>query len=223
METRCRVTPGGGDPRESATENKPPLLEGRVKRWGKSPPRRRQRGWHGKPHREQDRIGTPYPAQVGSACFQVGAFGWVAVRHSAMNVPEEWLSPSACRSAQNPAYRPAGLPLISPHHGVRTGGSRSGKGGCDGYDLPVQPLQISSKTRRFRLECKPTLNTLDSYSVNRCVGVVWRACHLIFNRVGVHSCRLNLPDYRQPAAISSPPYGDMGERKRVTPRRVLTI
>ena len=23
MKTRCRVTPGGGDPRESATENKP--------------------------------------------------------------------------------------------------------------------------------------------------------------------------------------------------------
>ena len=25
METRCRVTPGGGDPRESATESSPPL------------------------------------------------------------------------------------------------------------------------------------------------------------------------------------------------------
>jgi hypothetical protein len=23
-ETRCRVTPGGGDPRDSATENRPP-------------------------------------------------------------------------------------------------------------------------------------------------------------------------------------------------------
>jgi hypothetical protein len=31
---------------------------GTVKRWGKSPPRPRQRGWHGKPHREQCRIGT---------------------------------------------------------------------------------------------------------------------------------------------------------------------
>ena len=26
METRCRVTPGGGNPRESATESKPPDL-----------------------------------------------------------------------------------------------------------------------------------------------------------------------------------------------------
>ena len=61
METRCRVTPGGGDPRESATESKPPRRRRaggvRVKGWGKSPPRDRQRDRHGKPHREQDRIG----------------------------------------------------------------------------------------------------------------------------------------------------------------------
>ena len=29
METRCRVTPGGGDPRDSATENKPPAVRRR--------------------------------------------------------------------------------------------------------------------------------------------------------------------------------------------------
>ena len=108
METRCRVTPGGGNPRESATENKPPLFEGRVKRWGKSPPRSRQRVWQGKPHREQDRVGTPCLAQAGLAGFQVRVFGWVAVRRPAMVAPEEWSSPSVRRSAQNPAYRPAG-------------------------------------------------------------------------------------------------------------------
>ena len=61
-EVRCRVTPGGGDPRDSATESRPPdcaSRKGRVKGWGKSPPRGRQRKRHGKPHREQDRIGTP--------------------------------------------------------------------------------------------------------------------------------------------------------------------
>src|SRR6266851_55665 len=60
-ETRCRITSGGGDPRESATENKPPARfagPARVKRWGKSPPRDRQRKRHGKPHREQDQIGA---------------------------------------------------------------------------------------------------------------------------------------------------------------------
>ena len=38
---RRRVTPAGGDPRDSATESKPPLSgAGRVKGWGKSPPGR---------------------------------------------------------------------------------------------------------------------------------------------------------------------------------------
>ena len=64
METRCRVTPGGGDPRESATESKPParvrIGRVRVKGWGKSPPRDRQRDRHGKPHREQYRIGATW-------------------------------------------------------------------------------------------------------------------------------------------------------------------
>ena len=62
METRCRVTPGGGDPRESATESKPPRIAFgrggvRGKGCGKSAPRAWQQGRHGKPHREQDLIG----------------------------------------------------------------------------------------------------------------------------------------------------------------------
>jgi hypothetical protein len=62
---RCRLTAGGGDPRESATENKPPARrdasrdpQARVKRCGKSAPPLRQRRGQGKPHREQDRIGV---------------------------------------------------------------------------------------------------------------------------------------------------------------------
>jgi dTDP-glucose 4,6-dehydratase len=47
---------------ESATENRPPralcINAARVKRCGKSAPRFRRRKRHGKPHREQDRIGT---------------------------------------------------------------------------------------------------------------------------------------------------------------------
>src|SRR5580698_11195176 len=72
IDIRCRITSGGGNPRDSATENEPlpppcpPPLAGeelkegavRVKRCGKSAPRVRQRERHGKPHREQDRIGT---------------------------------------------------------------------------------------------------------------------------------------------------------------------
>ena len=67
---RCRPTAGGGDPRDSATENKPPAHprfarkglpedpRARVKRCGKSAPRPWQQGRQGKPHREQDRIGA---------------------------------------------------------------------------------------------------------------------------------------------------------------------
>ncbi len=69
IDIRCRITSGGGDPRDSATENEPlpppspTPCEGmggavRVKRCGKSAPRVRRRKRHGKPHREQDRIGT---------------------------------------------------------------------------------------------------------------------------------------------------------------------
>src|SRR5947209_19067302 len=63
LDIRCRITSGEGDLRESATENEPPcfafgLRRVRVKRCGKSAPRLRQRSRHGKPHREQNRIGT---------------------------------------------------------------------------------------------------------------------------------------------------------------------
>jgi hypothetical protein len=66
MDIRCRITTGGREPRESATESRPPRPQPacgsggavRVKGCGKSAPRVRQRRRHGKPHREQDRIGT---------------------------------------------------------------------------------------------------------------------------------------------------------------------
>src|SRR5579871_5511084 len=83
-ETRCRITSGGGDTRESATENRPPAFRRvRVKRCGKSAPRGRQRTRHGKPHREQDQIGTAY------TCFRV-AVRVGRARRPVTDVPEEW-------------------------------------------------------------------------------------------------------------------------------------
>lgn len=52
---RCWITSSRGDPRESATENIPPILV-RVKRCGKSTPRFQRWKRHGKPHLEQDQI-----------------------------------------------------------------------------------------------------------------------------------------------------------------------
>ncbi len=65
-EKRCRVTPGGpGSPGSGKVPQRAdrPLVFGlraRVKGCGKSAPRDRQRKRHGKPHREQDRIGTAH-------------------------------------------------------------------------------------------------------------------------------------------------------------------
>jgi hypothetical protein len=127
-ETRCRLTAGGGDPRESATENKPPAsarLRARVKRCGKSAPRFRQRRRQGKPHREQDRIGAAggtsrrEPLGVTQGCFRpVARVG--RVRRAAMRVPEEWSS-RLSQGGQNPAYRPSGIFRLRAPVGVRGG------------------------------------------------------------------------------------------------------
>src|SRR5215472_9235191 len=77
---RCRLTAGGGDLREIATENKPPAQasqgspRARAKRRGKSAPRPRQQGRQGKPHREQDRIGAAAPQ--GAEAFPPRRPGW---------------------------------------------------------------------------------------------------------------------------------------------------
>jgi hypothetical protein len=50
----------------------------RVKGCGKSAPRTRQRGRHGKPHREQNRIGTTGAlSRASQAGFQAGRPGWL--------------------------------------------------------------------------------------------------------------------------------------------------
>jgi hypothetical protein len=105
----------------------------RVKRCGKSAPRWRQRRRHGKPHREQDRIGTARgfsaqarePQAMSRAAVRVGCW-----RRRATGVQEEWPSRmpglshnKACLHAiQNPAYRltdaklraPGGIPVGRP-------------------------------------------------------------------------------------------------------------
>jgi hypothetical protein len=66
---RCRVTPGRG--RGKAPQRTDcPACGVRVKRWGKSPPRDGQPDRHGKPHREQCRIGTSRGARPRAASAQ---------------------------------------------------------------------------------------------------------------------------------------------------------
>src|SRR3954465_9783110 len=90
-ERRYRITSGGGDPRDSATEMTPPtgpvfsgrLAAARLKWCGKSAPRSWQQEWQGKPHREQDQIGTA--RDVFRIAVRVGRVRWVATP-----IPEEW-------------------------------------------------------------------------------------------------------------------------------------
>ena len=108
-----RVTPARGDPRESATEIRPPagLRTGRarVKRWGKSPPRRRQRRRHGKPRQEQGQIGIARGPARRPRVLPPERSGLAARSPSATAGREEWPSAAPHRSgpSQNPAYRPS--------------------------------------------------------------------------------------------------------------------
>ncbi len=103
MKQGCRVTPGGGNPRESATEKRQPSPCARVmvKRWGKSPPRTGQPGRHGKPHPEQCRIGasrgTASARIPPQGCFSPRGPGW-QLDPSATAGREEWSSSPGSRS-----------------------------------------------------------------------------------------------------------------------------
>ena len=116
-EVRCRVTPGGGDPRESATESTPPAClrfagrVARVKRCGKSAPRCRQRRRQGKPHREQDQVGAAGAAERSGAPGgpprrrsgrSQEALGDGRPRGMAITAPDKG-------AGQNPAYPPSGI------------------------------------------------------------------------------------------------------------------
>jgi len=106
-EMRCRLTAGGGDPRDSATENIPPspssfvrdypcgiIWAVRVKWCGKSAPRCRQRWRQGKPHREQDQVGAAGTiSQIWCQADLRAAARVGRARRSATNAPDEWPSP----------------------------------------------------------------------------------------------------------------------------------
>ena len=109
---RCRVTPGRSNPTESATEMKPPSLGAeRVKRWGKSPPQPWQQGWHGKPHREQCRIGIASTGRFTSA-IRVGSLSLRAIGGL-----EEWSSRGSIPSDK---IRLTGSPRVLPRANFRS-------------------------------------------------------------------------------------------------------
>jgi hypothetical protein len=133
-ERRCRLTAGGGDPRESATEKTPPtgpvfsgrLAAARLKWCGKSAPRSWQQERHGKPHREQDQIGTA--RDVFRIAVRVGRARCVAT-----HIPEEWSSPRKWYRTRLTGC----LTFLSPH--------LSSSGQAFGRHLPRQWLRHAGK------------------------------------------------------------------------------
>lgn len=185
-EERCRLTAGGGDPRESATENRPPtrhsgspeMVRVRVKRCGKSAPRPRQRGRQGKPHREQDRIGTA----DGSLAAPSGAppprrSGWSreACREAR---PRGMVAHPSSEGGQNPAYRPSGLvsptspshriACRSPHHAAGSPANNT----CSRFDLTKTRTEhkhsslIDIALRNVGEDWRPAMSRLEQFSKN---------------------------------------------------------
>ena len=75
----------------------------RVKGWGKSPPRARRRERHGKPHREQNRIGMARgfgPRPVSGPAIRVGC-----ARRPATDVQDEWPSRGSNRRRTEPGLQ----------------------------------------------------------------------------------------------------------------------
>ena len=91
------------------------LVQARVKRCGKSAPRLRQRRRHGKPHREQDRIGAArmLGRKPGHPARSSPPPGLVA-RGTERSAPQRNGRRGETLSKQNPAYRPAGNCPLGP-------------------------------------------------------------------------------------------------------------
>ncbi len=111
----------------------------RVKGCGKSAPRRRQRRRHGKPHREQDRIGATgrVPAWLARHPTRFRAVARVdRSRRPATVVPEEWSSraggspPAPYRTRLTGRLAPDPLPPSDARVPRFRGGARSGLGSC---------------------------------------------------------------------------------------------
>ena len=111
-----------------------------MKRWGKSPPRTGQPGRHGKPHREQCRIGVPRPARVPSG-----------IRGGAGRLRPEEPGLAASGGRRRPSQR-NGHPGGKPPDRIRLTGHprRLAIGGVAG-GLPL-PLNRSHRPPRLRDE-----------------------------------------------------------------------
>ena len=96
---RCLRNYGAASPRRPAASKPEGRRRARLKWCGKSAPRSWQQGRHGKPHREQDQIGTApdrFPDRRPGRSREVRG-----------NPHPRGMAIARSRGAQNPAYRPS--------------------------------------------------------------------------------------------------------------------
>ena len=123
-----------------------------MKGCGKSAPRARQRGRHGKPHREQDRIGATAAGNARGP-FPARRPGWLLeARGNARPRGMAATSRRQRRAIQNPAYRPSGT--FHAQGGVRR--SPAGEG-ANGLPFALFPASLSFPSR---LSPSPPLSPL---------------------------------------------------------------
>ena len=149
-ETGRRLMAARREPRESATESKPPLLHGavRVKGWGKSPPRDWRQDRHGKPRPEQDRIGGAhglYPACAPGVSREVPGN-----RH-----PRGMAARPEQSGEQNPAYRPSGLTSRCRYTAAFDRGSNEGRRGPQRKQGLVSCPRINCREARRDVHALP--------------------------------------------------------------------
>ena len=139
------------------------MAAARVKRCGKSAPRLRQRRRHGKPRREQNRIGTaPESARADARTLVQVAVRVGCLRRRATGVPEEWPSRAGFR--------------LAPHRTRLTGRLTLNKDKARGQPPPglvlfsfeSGPLQFrSGHSPGFRVRCSAAPGMTASIELHR--------------------------------------------------------
>jgi hypothetical protein len=186
MERRCRITSGGGDPRDSATESRPPRTGAsraavRVKGCGKSAPRTRQRGRHGKPHREQDRIGaTGRASRSARPSLQARRPGWL-LEAVGNDRPRGMAATSGDREVSGPyrtrligrLIRSPSLRRAAPRPAaIATASVRAGHRRCRGRNAPAPPefdarRQVGRLARRAGVPQSPSPKLRSTTALSR--------------------------------------------------------
>ena len=155
-----RGKPQGKCHRKQTAPQRSSDLGVRVKGCGKSAPRTQQCGRHGKPHREQDRIGTTgvRARPVSRLVVRVGCS-----RRSAMAVPEEW-SPRP-RSRNSGPYRTRLTGRLTPSFHSLSTGRYSPESGANRWSAYGSLTLSDSHGDHMPRSCRQPPSSVDAHNI----------------------------------------------------------